>query len=157
MSPFEYLQNHVVSIIKPSSIGGVGLFAVRDIKEGESLFEVWPHESGVYSITHDELHRLPEDLKTHIYHTFSNDMVYHNKMGVKTYVEKDYDKIFFPLEFGYHWIYTWPKTWMNSGLNKANTHCISSNNSIAKVDIKRGQELLAEYGKQFKTIPRNFI
>ena len=63
MSPYEYLRNHVVSIIKPSPIGGVGLFAVRDIKEGESLFEVWPNESGIYHITHDELHTLPEDLK----------------------------------------------------------------------------------------------
>ena len=157
MSPYEYLRNHVVSIIKPSPIGGVGLFAVRDIKEGEPIFEVWPHESGIYSITHDELHTLPEDLKNHIYVTFSNNMVYHNKFGVKTHIEKEYDKIFFPLEFGYHWVYTWPKTWMNSGLNKANTYCVSSNNSVAKRNIKRGEELLAEYGKEFKTIPRNFI
>lgn len=157
MSPFEYLEKYVVSIIKPSSIGGVGMFAVRDIKEGEPIFEVWPHESGIYSITHDELHKLPEDLKNHIYVTFSNHMVYHNKLGVKTRIQKEYDKIFFPLEFGCHWVYIWPKTWMNSGLNKANTHCVSSNNSVAKRDIKRGEELLAEYGKEFKTIPRNFI
>jgi hypothetical protein len=84
-------------------------------------------------------------------------MIYHDKFGVKTYIEKDYNKIFFPLEFGCHWIYTWPKTWINSGLNNANTYCISSNNSIAKKDIKKGQELLAEYGTSFRTIPRNFI
>lgn len=38
MTAYEYLQKYVVSILKPSHVGGVGYFAVRDIKEGELIF-----------------------------------------------------------------------------------------------------------------------
>ena len=53
MTPLEYLQQKVVAILKPSSVEGVGFFAVRDIEIGESVFEPWMGESGIYSITQE--------------------------------------------------------------------------------------------------------
>ena len=63
MSVLEYLNNKVTAILKPSSLGGIGFFAVKDIKIGESVFEPWWGESGIYSITQDELFTLPIQLQ----------------------------------------------------------------------------------------------
>lgn len=157
MSPFEYLQNHVVSVIKPSRISGVGLFAVRDIDENTQLFTPWNGDSGVYSITHTELFQLSDDLQSHLRSIFDNNLLYINKNGVEHRIEKEYGKLFFTLEHGYHWQYLWPKMYMNSGLHSANTQCINNNNSITIRKIKKGEELLASYGTQFKFLPKNFI
>lgn len=157
MTAYEYLKEHVVSIIKPSHIGGVGFFAVRDIKKGEEIFTNWNEESGIYYITHSELFLLPDDLQKSIYETFDNKMFYIDKNGVETEIQKEYGKIFFPLERGYHWVYIYPKMFINSGLQNANVNTINYINPIAIRDIKKGEELLANYGSQFKTTPKNFI
>jgi hypothetical protein len=157
MSPFEYVQNHVVSVIKPSRISGVGLFAVRDIDGGTQLFTPWDGESGIYSITHTELFQLSDDLQTHLLSIFDNNLFFTNKNGVEQLIEKEYGKLFFNLENGYHWQSIWPKMYMNSGLHLANTRCINNNNSITIRKINKGEELLASYGTQFKFLPKNFI
>lgn len=157
MSPFEYLQNHVVSVIKPSRISGVGLFAVRDIDAGIQLFTPWNGESGVYSITHTELFQLSDDLQNHLLSIFDKNLFYVDKNGVEQIVEKEYGKLFFILEKGYHWQSIWPKMYMNSGLHLANTQCINNNNSITIRKINKGEELLASYGTQHKFLPKNFI
>lgn len=156
MTAYEYLKNHVVSIIKPSHVGGVGYFAVRDIKKGELIFQPWYGESGIYSITHDELFTLPDELKKSIYETFDNKIFYLDKEGNERKVEKEYGKIFILLEKGYHWIYIYPPMFINSGLDKANVDT-EIYNPIALRDIKRGEELLANYGAKFKFTPKNFI
>jgi hypothetical protein len=157
MTPFEYIKNCVVSILKPSRIHGVGFFAIRDIELGESIFDPWFGESGIYHITHDELTHLPEELQQMIIETFDNQMYYIDKKNQEQYVGKEYGKIFFPLEKGYHWIYIWPKTFINSGLDKANVDTINHINPVSKRKIFRGEELLANYGSEFKTTPKNFI
>ncbi len=157
MSPFEYLQNHVVSVIKPSRISGVGLFAIRDIDPGTHLFTPWSGESGVYSITHTELFQLSDHLQDHLLSIFDKNLFYVDKDGVERVVEKEYGKLFFILEHGYHWQSIWPKMYMNSGLHLANTRCINNNNSITIRKIIKGEELLASYGTQHKFLPKNFI
>jgi len=157
MSPFEYLQNHVVSILKPSQVSGVGFFAIRDIDEGESIFEPWFGESGIYSITQSELFTLPNELEKNIYETFDNHIYYIDKDGSTKKVEKEYGKLFFPLEKGCHWIYTYPKLFINSGLRNSNVDTINNIIPIATKNIKKGEELLANYGSNFKTTPKNFI
>ncbi len=157
MSPYEYLHAHVVSILKPSHISGVGFFAVRDIKKGEPIFQPWLGESGIYSITHQELFLLPEPLQKNLYETFDNKMYYIDKKNKTQLIEKDYGKIFFPLEDGFHWIYIYPKMFINSGLSKANVDTINYIIPIALRDIKVGEELLANYGSEQKFIPKNFI
>jgi hypothetical protein len=157
MSPYEYVKNHVVSILKPSPISGIGFFAIRDIQKGKSIFEPWYGESGIYFITQEELHQLPPELSKNIYETFDNKIFYFDKNGNEQHIKKEYGKIFFPLEKGFHWIYIWPKMFINSGLNIANVDTIKHINPIAIRDIKLGEELLANYGTEFKTLPKNFI
>ena len=85
MTAYEYLSKHVVSVLKPSHVTGVGYFAVRDIKKGEVIFQPWYGESGVHSITQDELFMLPEELQRSIYETFDNKIyfldLYHNQLN----------------------------------------------------------------------------
>ncbi len=155
MTAYEYLQKYVVSILKPSHISGVGYFAVRDIKKGEPIFEPWYGESGIYSITHEELFSLPDELRKSIYETFTNEFFYRDKNGNPYDIKKEYGKIFFPLEKGFHWIYIWPM-FINSGLDNANVDT-EIYNPVAIRDIKKGEELLANYGSKFKFKPKNFI
>jgi len=156
MLPIEYLKNKVSAILKPSSIEGIGFFAVRDIEIGERIFEPWTGESGIYSITQDELHTLPEPLYKNIYETFDNKMFYQDKEGNDCQIDKEYGKLFFPLEKGLHWIYVWPRMFINSGLNRANVDTNELPGTVIK-RIRQGEELLGNYGSQFKTLPKNFI
>ena len=156
MSPIEYLKNKVSAILKPSSIEGIGFFAVRDIEIGEHIFEPWTGETGIYSITQDELHTLPEPLYKNIYETFDNKMFYQDKEGNDCQIDKEYGKLFFPLEKGLHWIYVWPRMFINSGLNRANVDTNQLPGTVIK-RIRQGEELLGNYGSQFKTLPKNFI
>lgn len=157
MTAYEYIKTHVLTILKPSRIHGVGIFAVRDIDEGVELFVPWKGESGIYSITQDEMFTLPSDLHEHLYSVFDNKMLYTDKDGDEKFVEKEYGKLFFKLEYGYHWQSIWPKTYMNSGLHNANTQCVNSNTSVTIRKIKRGEEILGTYGIRHKFTPKNFI
>lgn len=156
MTPLEYLQQKVIAILKPSSIEGVGFFAVRDMEIGEFVFEPWEGESGIYSITQEELFTLPNQLQKNIYETFYNKMGYVDDEGIVQYVPKEYGKIFFPLTRGYHWLYIFPKMFMNSGLNNSNVK-IHVRFGVVTKKIKEGEEILGSYGSQFRTIPKNFI
>jgi len=157
MEVLQYIQNKVNCILRQSNLGGVGFFAVRDIQVEEIMFQPWMGESGIYSITHDELVALPPILHKNIYETFSNKLSYIDKRGTEVSITKEYGKIFFPLERGYHWIYLWPKMFMNSGLNNGN---VNSNDYVLPVVTKKiykGKEVLGNYGSQFKSTPKNFI
>tara|TARA_B110000977_G_scaffold155340_1_gene197586 strand:+ start:2314 stop:2787 length:474 start_codon:yes stop_codon:yes gene_type:complete len=157
MKPLYYLKNKVNCILKHSNLGGVGFFAVRDIEVNEVMFEPWTGESGIYSITHDELHSLPLMLHKNIYETFSNKISYINKEGIEIDVPKEYNKIFFPLECGFHWIYLWPKMFMNSGLKNGNVNSNEHTLPIVTKKIFRDKEVLGNYGSQFNTTPKNFL
>jgi hypothetical protein len=157
MSVLEYLNTKVTAILKPSPLGGIGFFAVKDIEVGESVFEPWYGESGIYSITQEELFKLPIQLQKNLYETFHHKIDYIDKDGNEQSIPKEYGKLFFPLERGYHWIYLWPKMFMNSGLRNGN---VNSNDNILPVVVKRikeGDEILGNYGSQFKTTPKNFL
>lgn len=156
MTAYEYLKKYVVSILKPSHIGGVGYFAVKDIKKGELVFNPWYGESGVHSITHEELFTLPEELQKSIYETYDNKITFLDKEGHEVRVEKEIGKIFILLEKGYHWIYIYPPMFINSGLHNSNVDT-DIFNPIAIRDISKGEELLASYGSKFKFTPKNFI
>lgn len=156
MSPFEYLQTHVVSVIKPSRISGVGLFAVRDIEKDEPIFKSWVGESGVYSITHAELFELSDELQKNIYETFDNKIYYTTPTDEIIQIPKTLGKIFFPLEKNRYWIHIWPTMYINSGLSNANVDT-KSENPYAIRNIRKGEELLGNYGSEFRTIPKNFI
>ena len=92
MSVLEYLNNEVTAILKPSPLGGVGFFAVKDIEIGESVFEPWYGESGIYSITQEELFTLPIQLQKNLYETFHHKIDYIDKDGNEQSIPKEYGK-----------------------------------------------------------------
>lgn len=157
MTAIEYLLQEVKCILKPSRINGVGFIAVRDIEIGEVMFKPWLEESGIYSITHDELFSLPQELQDNIYETFHHKISYINKEGIEISIPKEYGRIFFPLEKGCHWIYVWPKMFMNSGLDRGNVNSNDYTLPVVIRKIRRGDEVLGNYGSQFRTKPKNFI
>jgi hypothetical protein len=63
MSPYDYLKNCVMTRIRPSEVHGVGVFAIRDIKEGETVFEFWRGRTGVYEITKDQFATLSAEIQ----------------------------------------------------------------------------------------------
>lgn len=157
LSPLEYLQKNVVSILKPSPISGIGFFAIKDIEENFEIFTPWCGESGVYFITQEELFTLPEELQKNIYETYDNKIIYKDKNNIDVKIEKEYGKIFFLLEKGCHWVYVWPKMFINSGLKNANVDTMNYINPKTIRKISKGEELLANYGSNFKITPKNFI
>lgn len=157
MNQYDYLKNKVSGILTPSRINGVGFIAVRDIEVGERIFEPWLGDSGIYSITHEELFSLPKLLQKNIYETFTNKISYVSKNGNVVNVDKKYGEIFFPLEQGYHWVYIWPLMFLNSGLNKSNVNCNDYTLPIVTKHIRKGEEILGNYGTQFNSKPMNFI
>lgn len=157
MTPIHYLSEKVSCVLNTSSLGGVGFFAVRDIQVGEVMFQPWEGPSGVYFITHEELFTLPDILQKSIFETFSNKISFINKEGYEINIPKEYGKLFFPLEKGYHWIYIWPKMFMNSGLKNGNVNSNDYTLPIVVKKILKGQEILGNYGSQFNFLPKNFL
>lgn len=157
MTPFEYLKTKVVSVIRPSRVGGVGLFATRDLDVGETLFEPWYGNSDIYSITTDELLELPVSLHKNIYETFHYKFDYINELGKEVSIPKEYGKLFFPLHKGIYWTLSWPKMFLNSGLKNNNVDSNSYTLPVVIKRIKEGEEILGNYGTQFKSTPKNFL
>ena len=58
----QHLMLNVKSEVKPSPIHGVGVFALRDIKEGEQIFEPWTGKTGAYAIPDDIFYQLHPNL-----------------------------------------------------------------------------------------------
>ena len=157
MTPLEYLQEKVMTILKPSSVEGVGFFAIRDIEIGEKIFDPWTGESGIYSITHEELFTLPGELQKSIYETFDNKTYLREENEETTIVKSEYGRLFFSLIKGCHWVFVWPYMFLNSGLNHANVDTLVNGKAVCIKKIKKGEEILANYGSQFRTKPKNFI
>lgn len=159
MSAFDYLNNNLFAILKPSKIQGIGFFAIKDIDAGVSIFQPWKGESDIYSITLDELHMLPDDLISNINGTFDNKLYYCDKNGNEKIILKEYGKIFFPLEKGYHWVYLWPKMFLNSAtkIENINVDTISNIDVISTKKIYKGEELLCNNGTYHKFMPKNFL
>lgn len=157
MEVTDYLKDKVLGVLKPSRLGGVGFFAVRDIEVGEVIFEPWLGPSGIYSITLDELGSLPKLLSKNIYETFHNKLYYLDREGNEKVIPKEYGKLFFPLEKGYHWVYIWPKMFLNSGLSQGNVNSNEHTLPVVTKPILKGEEILGNYGSQFKSTPKNFL
>jgi hypothetical protein len=57
-----HLNQNIKTKLDVSSIHGIGVFAIRDIMEGEKLFTPWEYETGVYAIPNDELAKIPKEV-----------------------------------------------------------------------------------------------
>ena len=51
----HHLSKNIKTKLAVSNIDGIGVFAITDINEGESLFTAWEHQSGVYVIPINKL------------------------------------------------------------------------------------------------------
>lgn len=134
MTPYSYVKNKVYTKLGPSNIQGIGVFALRDIKQGTDLFKKWTGPTGIYSLTKGEFFSLDEALQQHLNDLFSY------QFGVPT----EEGKFLFHLYHDCHWVYTTPYHFINSGLDKANVDKITYK---ALRDIRKGEELLSNYGR----------
>jgi hypothetical protein len=137
VNPYDYICKHVNVKLLPSKIHGVGVFAIRDIEEGEDLFVNWKGESGEYYITETELNSLNEEIRSHLYQMF----------GFKR--SKDEWLFQVILNKDCHWIFKTPQHWVNSCSYEQEPNI---NLDILKAikRIKSGEELLSKYGKYEK-------
>jgi hypothetical protein len=130
MNTFTYLNNCIKTDIAPSQIHGIGTFALRDIKIGESLFERWDGETGNYTLTHSEFEQLPIYVKRIILKS------YENKRG-------EYPFIWFKLYSDGYFNLANPLAYTNTlGVENAN---FNTQNKIAIKHIKEGEELFGTY------------
>jgi hypothetical protein len=137
MTAYEYVKNHVNVKISPSTIQGVGVFALRDIEKGEDLFVNWTGETGLYQLTESELNSLDYDVKMHLY-----DMFEFCKVG------EDWEFTIF-LEKNCHWIFKTPIHWVNSCSWDSEPN-IDRGLYVTTKKIIRGNELFTKYGKYEK-------
>lgn len=59
---FNHLKYNVKTEIRPSSVHGVGVFAIKNIKKGEELFIPWNFKTGHYIIPFDKFNSLPANV-----------------------------------------------------------------------------------------------
>lgn len=123
-----HLKYEIKTKISASPIHGVGVFAIKDIKEGESVFLNWEHESGIYVIPNERLKEIPESVLDLLDMYFINE-----ECGYKIL------RLFKGLNFISHNV-----SYCNSAYpTKENTNI--SNDGIALRDIKTGEEILEWY------------
>ena len=63
---YDFLKNCVMTRIKPSEVHGIGVFAIRDIKKGETVFEFWQGKTGIYEISKSEFDTFSDELQDFI-------------------------------------------------------------------------------------------
>lgn len=144
MTVYEYIKNHVNVKLSPSIVQGVGVFALRDIGEGESLFVKWGGDSGDYFLKQDEFFELDQTIQYHLYDMFSFEE-YNDEWVMRIILENDC-----------HWIFKTPLHWVNSCSWNEEPN-IDRDLLIAKKTIYYGDELFTKYGKyekirKFRTI-----
>jgi len=133
VNAYNYISKNIFVKLKPSKVDGVGVFAIRDIPKNTFLFETWNGDSGYFPIKEKELQKLPKDLYNHIKDIFLYSPDFPN--DTNTYIQ---------LTNGCHWIYTTPYYFVNSDINKSN---IDKTTFKTTRDIKRGEEILSNYGR----------
>jgi hypothetical protein len=137
MTPFSYIQNCVNIKLAPSTISGIGVFALRNISKGETLFQPWQGITGSYPILQSELDILPLNIRNHIYDMFQ-------------FKKEDNGWVFrVDLTHGCFWIFNSPTHWINScSWDEVPNIDVHSNKSLSF--IPTGTELLTKYGKYNK-------
>lgn len=124
----KHLSTNIKTKIGVSSIDGVGVIAIRDIKEYEEVFPIWEYESGIYLIPSDRLDGIPNEVVELMDMYFIND-----ECGYKVI------RLFKGLNFLFHGYSYCNSAWPDE-------HNINiTNNGIAMRDIKAGEEILEWY------------
>lgn len=126
----KYLTHRIKTKIGASSIDGVGVIAIRDIKKGEQVFPIWEYDSGIYLIPNDRLNEIPKEVVELL------DMYFINEdCGYKVI------RLFKGINLVCH-----PISFCNSAYpNKERVNI--DTNGIAQRDILDGEEILEWYTK----------
>ncbi len=126
----KHLSTNIKTKIGVSSIDGVGVFAIRDIKQYEEVFPIWNYESGIYLIPNDRLSEIPNEVIELLDMYFIND-----ECGYKVI------RLFKGFNFTFHGFSYCNSAWPD--INNVNI----TNDGIAMRDIKAGEEILEWYHK----------
>jgi len=126
----KHLSTNIKTKIGVSSIDGVGVFAIRDIKQYEEVFPIWNYESGIYLIPNDRLSEIPNEVIELLDMYFIND-----ECGYKVI------RLFKGFNFTFHGFSYCNSAWPD--INNVNI----TNDGIAIRDIKAGEEILEWYHK----------
>ena len=130
----KHLSTNVKTKIGVSSIDGVGVFAIRDIKQYEEVFPLWNYDSGIYLIPNDRLNEIPKEVVDLMDMYFIND-----ECGYKVI------RLFKGFNFTFHGFSYCNSAWPNK--TKVNI----TNDGIAMENIKAGEEILEWYDENIKT------
>jgi hypothetical protein len=128
-----HLKHNIKTKIGVSQIHGVGVFAIRDIQKGESVFPIWEWESGIYIIPNNRLEEIPNEVLELLDMYFIND-----ECGYKIF------RLFKGLNFISN-----PYSFCNSAYNTVFTQNITYD-GIALGDIGKGEEILEWYNENIK-------
>lgn len=135
---YNYIKNCIFVKLKPSNISGIGVFALKNIKKGTLLFNLWEGETGFYPISQQQLEMLDEELRSHIRDLF----LFSSDFPVDT-------NIYVKLTNGCHWIYTNPYYFVNSGYYEKKSN-VDKDTMMSIRDIKKGEEILSNYQRYEK-------
>ena len=131
----KHLSNNIKTKIGVSSIDGIGVFAIRDIMEGDDVFIPWKFESGMYIIPNNRLDDIPKEVVELM------DMYFINgECGYKII------RLFKGFNFLFH-----GTSFCNSAFpNEENVNI--STKGIALRDIKSGEEILEWYSENINLV-----
>jgi hypothetical protein len=123
-----HFKNNIKTKIGVSSIDGVGVIAIRDIKQYEEVFPIWNYESGIYLIPNDRLDEIPNEVVELLDSYFINDECRYKVI-----------RLFKGFNFLFHGFSYCNSAWPNE-------HNVNiTNDGIAMRDIKAGEEILEWY------------
>ena len=123
-----HLSKNIKTKIGVSNINGVGVFAIKDISEGERVFPTWEHDTGLYLIPNDKLYLIPVEVRNLLDAYFIND-----ECGFKLI------RLYKGLNFLFHGFSYCNSAWPTKENQNMN------DKGIALRDIKAGEEILEWY------------
>ena len=124
----NHLSNNIKTEIAVSQIDGVGVFAIKDIKNGEQVFPIWEFESAIYIIPNERMDEIPNEVQKLLHKYFIN-----GECGYKII------RLFKGFNFLFHGF-----SYCNSAYKTTYKENID-NNGFALRDIKAGEEILEWY------------
>ena len=124
----KHLSTNIKTKIGVSSIDGVGVIAIRDIKQYEEVFPIWDNETGICLIPNDRLDEIPNEVIELLDMYFINDECEYKAI-----------RLFKGLNFLFHGYSYCNSAWPDE--NNVNI----TNDGIALRDIKAGEEILEWY------------
>ena len=124
----KHLITNVKTKLSVSPLHGVGVFAIRDINVGESVFPIWEGDSFMYAIPNERLSDIPNEVLELLDMYFIND-----ECGFKII------RLFKGMNFLFHGTAYCNSAWPT----KENTNIEIT--GVALRDIKAGEEILEWY------------